>query len=330
MAATNVLFDPGRLTNSYLYDPRTKDNAGNLLVNQKTKEPSPRYEAIVAIPKKPGEQAWWQTAWGQQVYQIGAAAFPNSVNSPLFSWKVWDGDSQQPNSSGKRPCDNENWRSCWIVKFSSGIAPRLYRMQNGQAVAAPEPNAIKPGYWVQISGSVDGNGQVQKPGVYINCGMVALLAFDTEILQGPDPNEVGFGKGWTPPPTASTAPVGAPVHALPGTPAPPTPAVGVPQAVAPGVPMPGGIGVPQAVAPGMQPPPVHLAPNPAFLQGPAGVAPAVQMPPAVPMPGVPSAPAVPAAPQHVMTAKAGGASYQDFIAKGWNDAALIAQGFMVA
>src|SRR5690625_4227929 len=46
-------------------------------------------------------------------------------------------------------------------------------------------------------------------------------------------------------------------------------------------------------------------------------------------PPLPAAPA-PAAPAHVMTAKANGAKYEDFVAQGWTDEQLVANGYMQA
>jgi hypothetical protein len=47
------------------------------------------------------------------------------------------------------------------------------------------------------------------------------------------------------------------------------------------------------------------------------------------MPPLPPA-APPAAPARQMTAKAGGAPYESFVAQGWNDATLVQHGYMTA
>jgi len=71
------------------------------------------------------------------------------------------------------------------------------------------------------------------------------------------------------------------------------------------------------VGPGVAPPAVAAAGPP-----PAPVAPAPTPPP------VPVAP--PAAPVRAMTAKAAGATYESFVASGWTDAAMVAEGYLVA
>lgn len=64
-------------------------------------------------------------------------------------------------------------------------------------------------------------------------------------------------------------------------------------------------------APAPTPAPMAIPPNPAFLQ-----------PPPAPV-------ATPPAPQRAMTAKAQGATYEQFIQAGWNDKQLVDQGYMV-
>lgn len=65
-----------------------------------------------------------------------------------------------------------------------------------------------------------------------------------------------------------------------------------------------------AAAPAPTPIPANIPPNPAFLQPPTA--------PVVPPPQ----------PQRVMTAKAAGGTYEQFIAAGWNDQQMIEQGYM--
>lgn len=83
-------------------------------------------------------------------------------------------------------------------------------------------------------------------------------------------------------------------------------------------PMAGAFVPPQAAAApvGYSPPPVAVQPHPGFLAPVAAAAP--------PLP-----PALPAAARQ-MTAKAGGAPYESFVAQGWNDATLVQHGYMAA
>lgn len=293
---------PGRLVRGSLYKPQDKDGEGNPLTiksGPNAGQPRVDYYIGVAIPKG-AEQHWNQTAWGQLIWQTGQAAFPQGqANAPQFAWKVIDGDSTVPNLKGKRPCDQEGHRGCWILNFGGGYAPRIYN-SNGTAPIT-EPDAVKLGYYVQVAGSVEGNGSLQRPGVYLNHSMVALAGYGPEIVLGPDPTQAGFGQ--------APLPAGASAAPVSGVPA--------------------GAGVPPAAQPHVPPaaaytPPPHV---------PAAAAPAVPPPVAPPVapPPVPPNPAILAVPAKRMspTAIAAGYTYESFVQAGWNDQQMIAAGHLL-
>ena len=131
--------------------------------------------------------------------------------------------------------------------FSSGTAPQIWNANGSQRIV--EEGAIKLGYFVQVFGSVAGNGSTESPGVYLNHSMVALSAYGPEISVGPDVGAAGFGQGVALPPGATTAPPAgftppAPVAAAAQAAPVPTPAAAVPVPV---VPNPGFIPVPPPV-----------------------------------------------------------------------------------
>jgi len=242
----------GRLVRGNLYKPQTTDAEGKPLViksGPNAGQARVDYYMAIAIPKQ-GEAHWNQTAWGQVIHTVGLGCFPQGqALAPTFAWKIIDGDSAVPNRQGKRPVDQEGYRGCWVLNFGGGYAPRIFNA-NGSAPIA-EPDAVKPGYYVQIAGSVDGNGSMQQPGIYLNHSMVALAGYGPEITFGPDPTQAGFGQ--SPLPAGASA---VPVNALP------------PAAVAPQVPVaaaPAAYVAPPAAP--VAPPPVP--PNPAILAVPA-------------------------------------------------------------
>ena len=299
----------GRLVMGSLYRPQDKDADGKPLVvknGPNAGQPTVRYFFAVAIPKNPGEQHWASTEWGQKIWAAGHAGFPQGqANAPTFAWKVVDGDSQVPNSKGKKPCEREGYPGHWVISFSSGFPPKIYNRDGTAAIV--EPDAVKLGYFVQVNGDVDANGNTMKPGVYINHNMVALSAYGPEIVVGPDVASAGFG--------AAPLPAGASATPLGGfTPSAPVAPAYAPPAMPPAAPP------PVTGVPTMSP---SSAPNPAFLQVPPPAAPAMAVPPA---PAVPVAPA-PTAP--VMTPAANGVSYASYIAAGWQPDQLRAAGLMV-
>lgn len=259
----------------------------------------------LAIPKQAGHTHWAQTDWGQKIWAEGNRAHPQFAPHPTFSWKIEDGDSVIPNKKGKKNCDREGFPGHWIIKLRSGFPPKTYNA-NGSEMLPPE--SFKPGNYAQVNISVAGNTG-DSPGVYINPLMAALAGYGTEIVTGPDVADAGFGQGTVLPAGASSVPVGGFTPAAPGAPAYPTPSA----PAAPAYPPPAGAMPPPYPPTGAMPasPSSVAAPNPAFL-------------------GVPPVPvAAPPAPVRTMTAKAGGATYEQLVAAGWNDALLVQHGMML-
>lgn len=327
----NITSPVGRIVMGSLYDPSTTDAEGKPLVvktGPNAGQPRVNYFFALAIPKG-AEPHWAHTPWGQQIWNVGNQAFPNAAQSPAFAWKIEDGDSQIPNKKGRKPCENEGWRGHWILKFSGGFAPKVYQQEGAGYVQVMQKDFCKPGYFVEVAFSVDGNGSQSQPGVYINHSMVCFRAYGPEITFGPDVASAGFGAAplpagasMTPPAGAipmPQAPAAAPAMpgmppALPGAPAgyapPPVPA-GVPQipgAVPAPLPQGGFAPMPSAPVPGA-PAPIPVTPNPGFVQVP---------------------PPAPAAPVRQMTAAAQGVTYEAYVAAGWSDAQLVQNGLMLA
>lgn len=254
----NITSPVGRIVMGSLYDPSTTDAEGKPLViktGPNAGQPRVNYFFALAIPKNPGETHWAQSAWGQQIWNVGNQAFPNIAQSPAFAWKIDDGDSAIPNKKGRKPCDNEGWKGHWILKLSGGFAPKVYQQEGAGYIQVTQKDFCKPGYYVEVAFSVEGNGSAQQPGVYLNHSMVAFRAYGPEITFGPDVASAGFGQ--TPLPEGASL-----------TPAPS--AIPMPQATqAPAAPLPTAVPV------------VPVIPNVQFAQVPA--APAAPLPPAAPV-----------------------------------------------
>jgi hypothetical protein len=348
----NITSPVGRIVMGSLYDPSTTDAEGKPLVvktGPNAGQPRVNYFFALAIPKGV-EPHWAHTPWGQQIWNVGNQAFPNAAQSPAFAWKIEDGDSQIPNKKGRKPCDNEGWRGHWILKFSGGFAPKVYQQEGAGYVQVMQKDFCKPGYFVEVAFSVEGNGSQSQPGVYLNHSMVCFRAYGQEITFGPDVASAGFGAAPLPAGASMTPPAGAipmpqapaAAPALPGAPAgyapPPVPGM-MPQAPAaapvayappPGVPQVPGVApaplapagfapTPSVPVPGA-PAPIPVTPNPGFVQVPP--------PAAAPAPMAP--PPAPVAPVRQMTAAAQGVTYDAYVAAGWSDAQLVQNGLMLA
>ena len=312
----------GRMVAGNLYTPNTKDFDGKPLVNKtgpNAGQPRVNYFLGFAV-KKMGESHWAQTPWGAKIWEVGHRAFPQAAQRPDFAWKIDDGDSQVPNKRGRKPCENEGYPGHWILKLSGGFAPKVYRQEAGGYVQVTEPNYIKPGYFLEASFSVDGNGNQNNPGVYLNLQMVCFRAYGPEIVFGPNVEDAGFGQAPLPA-GASLAPLAA---AIP----PPGAAAAPPLApLAAAIPPPGAAAAPP-------PPPIPVLPIPGFVQVPPPVPTVAANGNGVPLPApgalVPAP--VPAFPSNgpQMTPKANGITREAYLAGGWSDAQLIANGLMTA
>ena len=323
----NITSPVGRFVMGSLYKPRTTDFDGKPLVYKtgpNAGQPRVDYFIALAIPKT-GEPSWAYTPWGGKIWQAGCAAFPQASQRPDFAWKIDDGDSIIPNKRHRRPCDNEGWPGHWILKFSGGFAPKVYKVENKACIQVAEPDFLKPGHWMEVAFTVDGNNNQNNSGIYLNHSMVCFRGFGAEIQFGPNPNEAGFGS--SPLPAGASAVPFASSAPLPGMPP-----------VAPAYP--GGYQPPPAPATPPVPSASPVYPNPGFLQVPPGTQAGLPWPAIGNGAPLPAAGAVPASPAPVypsnvppapyrMTEKAAGATREAFLAAGWDDARLIQQGFML-
>jgi hypothetical protein len=253
----------GRLVQGDVDEPQTKDSTGAPRVvksGPNAGQPSLQYYLGVAFPKadERGEFAAFYGQLMQKAAQDFPSLFPNAHAGdytclrPDFAFKVIDGDSPAVNQNGRAWNSIEGFPGNWVVRFASGFPPRVFDAgRYGPADQIAEKGFIKRGYWVRISGTMEGNGNLQKPGMYINVDMVersAICSPDQLITSGPDAGAAFAG-----------GPAALPPGAIPSSAAPPVAGNGAPAAP----PLPGaGSSVPASppVAPPVTPPaPAALA-----------------------------------------------------------------------
>jgi hypothetical protein len=335
----------GRLVQGHPMDKQTKDNQGNLLTiksGPQAGQPTQKYFCALAFRKDDPAFA----AFYAQLAKVARQSFPqqfdaagNCIN-PRFSWKLVDGDSTVPDEGGRAPASKEGFPGHWVVRFSSSFPPRCFNAgmyEPHQQIA--DPNVIRRGYYGRVSGTIEGNANAQKPGLYVNLSMFELSAQGPEIVSGPDAAATfGASPVAALPAGAMALPRPGAVPAMPGMPA----AMPGAQPAMPGMPAAGGMpAMPQPVMPGAQPAvpgmpamPQPVMPNPAFAAGPAampGMPAAMPQPGAMPaMPGMPAAmPQPPAGPALTPAGVATGYSLAQFQAAGWTEAALRQAGYIL-
>lgn len=356
MAKTRFTTPPMRMVQGSVDEAQTKDMQGNLRVvksGPNAGQPNPQFFVAGAISKVDPE---WPAFWELLVRQAFAdfpTLFPFGIDAIIqaggpqpwfgqppqghtqpwvmgdFSWKITDGDSSVFRE-GKMVnyAEREGWAGAWVIRCGSAYPPRCFHAGRYAAnEQIQEKNVIRRGYYIRVNGTTEGNGNLQKPGIYVNLDMVELSAYGPEIVSGPDA-AAAFGSGPAALPAGATAaPAAAPTPPAPG--GAPVPFAAPPAAVSatgPTPPVP--VGVSAAPTSPSSPAPVPYAGYMAAGPTPGAPAPVAAVP--SPLPAAPSVPVAMASPTSgpVMLPAAQGATYEQMIAAGWTDATMRAQGMM--
>lgn len=259
----------GRLVSGDCFKGQSTDAEGRPLVfksGPNQGQPRMNYFIGIAIPKT--DQSFNELY--AKMLGVARQGFPRLFDEagncilPTFSFKFEDGDSQIPNQNGIRNCDREGYPGNWILKMSSGFAPKCYTAGGAQLITDPE--AIKRGYYIRVYGNIASNDSQQKPGILLNPNMVELVAFGDVIVSGPDGASIfgGTPVAQLPPGATTTPPAPATTIAQPGAPvtAPTAPVA------APGIPSaPQSTPVAPAAAPAISTPSPNLAPAQPAISG---------------------------------------------------------------
>ena len=368
-----------RLLQGSVDEPQTKDMQGRprtVKSGPNTGQPNPQFFIAGAVAKN---DPAWPEFWGAIVAKAAAdfpALFPRGAQPhepnggcirPDFAFKVVDGDSAIPNQAGRPWNSYEGFPGHWVVRFASAYPPRcFYAGKYAANEQIQEKNVIRRGYFIRVSGSMIGNGDQQKPGLYMNLDMVELSGYGPEIQSGPDAGQAFGAPPAALPAGASAAPLtppATPPGAPPAAAAPPPPGGTLPAANTAYDPLAAAVGdgwAAHPTAPGFYyrgqevvasadlaarypapsvatpaatagPPPApytgDMAPPAApAAPGPTPAGPAPAASPAPPAPGAASSPT--ASPTRVMLPAANGATYEQMIAAGWTDDTLRAHGMM--
>jgi hypothetical protein len=299
----DILTPVGRLVAGDVFKANTVDPQGRPLTiksGPNAGQPRTEYYFAIAIPKT---DPTYNTEVLAKLQAAAKAGFPTMFDAngqcvrPDFAWKVVDGDSNVPNQNNTIPSTKEGYPGHWVLSFKGGFAPKAYT-KGGEAVIT-DPEQLKRGYYIRVYGSVAANGDMQKPGVFLNPNMVELVGYGDEINSGPDGAAV-FG--------------GAPVANLPAG-ASVTPLAGTPMAMPSQMPAaPTGMHAPVFTNTPAAPV-ANVQPAQDFLNPPGGV-------PAAPQPAAMPAPAAP------KTYTVQGAQYtaEQLKAGGWTDAQIATLG----
>lgn len=297
----------GRLVQGDCFEGQTKDQQGNpYLVKNGPNKGQPMTKYFVAVAFKKGDPAW--LAFKKQMEDTARrdfpALFPNPVGpcvNPNFAMKIIDGDGVD--QTGRQNSTKEGFAGHEMVRFSSQFAPKCFAVgkyqPHEQLTVQNGINPIPRGHHVRVAGTMKGNDDAMKPGLYVSHTMVEWSAIGDVITSGPDAASV-FGGG--------AAPAAGGLVPVPGA------AYTIEQCRS------GGWTDDQIVAAGYATRAVAAgAPPPLASAGSAAPPPPAQTAVAAPPPT-----------GKRMLPAAGATTYDAYIAAGWNDAMLIQNGFMAA
>ena len=230
---SEFLLPEGRIVKGHpLFDRPKTDDHNKPVLDSSNNQVLERYIAL-AIPKN-GSTDWKQTDWGVKIVQ--AASDPvsgysaNEQLSPVFSWKIVDGDSPIPNRKGNVPKDQEGHQGHWVMHLNTRVPYAVYANGN-YAVPITDKNEVKTGDYARVYINVKGNKPSLTPGVFLNPRMLEITRAGQQIITDNLPSAASvFGGGApaapnTAPPSVPAAPNTAPpsVPAAPVAPAAPTP-----------------------------------------------------------------------------------------------------------
>jgi hypothetical protein len=223
-----LLLPEGRIVKGHpLFDRPVTDDNNRPVLDSNNQQKTDRYIAI-AIPKN-GSTDWKQTEWGAQVVQAASDPVEGYTaaeqSSPVFSWKIVDGDSEVPNRKGNAPKDQEGFPGHWVIHLTTALPYAVYANGN-YAVPVTDKNEIKTGDFARIYVSVKGNKPAKTPGVYINPRMAEITRAGQQIVSDNLPSAASVFGGSapaapaTPPPAAPAPNTPPPAPAAPATPPP--------------------------------------------------------------------------------------------------------------
>ncbi len=331
-ASSNFLTGIGRIVQGDPFTAQTTNGKGEpLLIKSGVNagKPTQKFWIKVAFSKNdPSFTAFWQG-----IVSEARRLMPQYFNPqgecihPRFAWKCMDGDGVD--SNGNSNATKEGFPGHWIIGFASNYAPKCYpKGKYDPAFQLTDPNSIKRGYYVRVSGTIGANipaDQTDVPGVFLNLSIVELMGFGQEIVSGPNAQEI---LGGAPPPVyipqgmsetpllgnnnaqpgvhvaAGGTPITQPAGLFPNMPGTPQqPNAGMPAMTLPGTPQQPSPGMPAMTLPAGNGP---VLPNHNFVNN-------VIAPPQ---------------PQYVMLPAAQGYTREQWNAQGYSDDVLIANGVM--
>jgi len=190
----------GRLVQGSLFNPNTTDMDGRPLTD---KQGNPRVNFFIAIAVEKSDPTIGTLI--QQMQADAAQQWPSGeAQRADFSWKIIDGDTD---------ADKAGFAGCWVLKFSSSFAPKVY--ERGGTTLITNPDQIKRGHYIRVAGNYKSNSSTTRPGMYLNLSMAEFIGYGEEIQSGPTGDVFAQAQVAHTPTGMSAAPTAPQASALP-------------------------------------------------------------------------------------------------------------------
>ena len=126
-----------------------------------------------------------------QMMEVANTARRNNIPQN-YAFKFIDGDAVD--GKGKSYAEREGHAGHYIFRFTTSFQPKCYQDDGSGRMVEIPPEQVKSGYYVQVAGSIEDNGDMNKPGLYLNLNMISLVAYGQEIVSGPNADQVFGGQ----------------------------------------------------------------------------------------------------------------------------------------
>jgi len=328
----------GRMVQGDAWTPNDEDYDGNpLTVKTGANAGQPRVEYFIGVAYAKTDPAALAYLLQLKAEMVAAwpALFPGGGNNtppsfgctdPTFSSKIIDGDGLD--RKGKPHNAKEGFAGHWVVRYSSGYAPEVTKMdEHGKRLLVTDKGELRRGYYVRPYGLYATNGNTANAGMYSNLDKISVERIGEVIISGPTAEQAFDGAPGGPAAAAPPPPPAAGVAAAPPPP-PPAAAAPPPPPAAPArvmLPAAGGQTYEAFTAAGWTD--VQLIAAGMMAEPPSSTAAFTPPPPPPPAAAAPPPPP-PAAPARVMLPAAAGQTYEALIAAGWTDALLVQNSMM--
>jgi hypothetical protein len=203
----NVISPVGRIVQGDLFEGSTNGYQNKPYGLRQDGSVIKKWFIALAIEKNNPDLAKFMQDLLGQARQAWPTFHGNHLDNNVFKSKIADGDAT----------DDQNMKGCVIFKLESQYPPTIFAPDCKRVITNPEE--VKRGYYIQVAGSYETNGDNQKPGMKFWLQKVLFKYAGTEIKGSSDGScFVDASSGYRPAGAVDIAQQGFAPHAVQGQP----------------------------------------------------------------------------------------------------------------